>query len=97
MSNVVGFPSKDTSGPHLEGPVRCIRCKHEWRAVSPAGVFDGLECPSCEQETGVRYVLTGPEDEYWECACGARLFVLTRTGAPICCSCGLRATSWADA
>jgi hypothetical protein len=83
-------------GPHLEGPARCVRCKHEWRAVSPEGVLDGLQCPECKLFTGVRLGLIGPDAQRWACNCGNELFYLTPTGAPLCCNCGLRATSWVD-
>lgn len=95
MSNVVSFPDKG-NGPHLEGPARCVRCKHEWRAVSPVGVFEFLECPSCGNETGVRWTLTGPVDQYWQCHCGCSAFALDAKGPPMCVNCGTRATSWAD-
>lgn len=95
MGSVVSFPDKG-QGPHLSGPVRCVRCKHEWEGVSPVGVFEGLECPACGNDTGVRYCLTGPEDAYWQCNCGSATFTLPRTGAPVCCNCGLRATGWVN-
>lgn len=92
---VVAFPKKPA--PHLCGPVRCIGCKHEWVAVSPVGVYDELECPSCGALKGVRTSTIAPEDgEVWQCNCGNQLFFLTPTGAPLCANCGLRATSWAE-
>lgn len=100
MSNVVAFPGRNqgpqAEGPYLEGPVRCVRCKHEWRGVSPVGEFEGLECPACHNETGVRYTLVGPDGEHWVCNCGSSTFALARTGAPICVNCGRRANSWAE-
>jgi hypothetical protein len=95
MSNVVSLTDRK-SGPHLSGPARCVRCKHEWQAVTPEGVFKGLECPECGNFSGVRWGLIGPEHEYWQCICGCATFALSRTGAPICVNCGVRATSWAD-
>lgn len=92
---VVAFPKKPA--PHLSGTVRCIGCKHEWEAVSPVGVYDELECPSCGAFKGVRTSTIAPEDgEVWQCNCGNQLFFLTPTGAPLCANCGLRATSWAE-
>ncbi len=84
-------------GPYLTGDVRCLRCNHEWVGVSPVGLVDELECPACGVFAGVRRALIAPEDnERWRCNCGNELFVLTRTGAPLCPNCGLRANSWVD-
>lgn len=97
--NVVEFPkpAEDAGGPSLEGPARCVRCKHEWRAVTPVGCFDDLECPSCGTHHGVRTGTIGTHDgTVWQCNCGNDLFVLTMKGAPLCILCGTRATSWAD-
>lgn len=95
MSNVVSFPDKG-GGPSLEGPVRCAGCRHEWRAVTPTGEFEDLECPACGAHKGIRLGLILPEDRtYWECHCGCMYFMLTPTGAPMCVNCGTRAVSWA--
>jgi hypothetical protein len=95
MGNVVSFPDKG-SGPHLEGPMKCVRCQHTWRGVAPVGLVDGFECPACHNMTGVIFGMIQPADEFWQCNCGNNLFHLDRRGAPLCCNCGLRATSWAD-
>lgn len=98
MSNVVAFPGRgEDTGPTLEGPVRCLRCKHEWHAVGPVGVYEDFECPKCTTNHGVRIGLLGPHDgNVWACNCGNQLFILTPTRAPMCALCGLRATSWAE-
>lgn len=95
MGDVVGFPQQGT--PTLEGPVRCMACRHEWRAVSPPGEFNGFECPACHAYKGAYIGMMAPADHrVWVCACGNDLFVLTPTGAPLCPNCGLRATGWVD-
>lgn len=93
--SVVPFPDRG-GGPHTEGPVRCVGCNHEWTAVTPAGEFRDLECPSCGAYKGIRLGTIGPSDEFWECNCGCSYFMLGRAGAPVCINCGLRAASWAD-
>ena len=78
--------------PHLSGPARCMACKHEWDAVSPVGVFDFLECPSCGAAKGVRTTLVVP-DEVFRCTCGSDLYYLSPKGAR-CCNCGVMAEGW---
>lgn len=96
MSNVVAFPDRG-DGPYIEGPVRCLGCRHEWRAVAPPGDFKALECPGCGASKGIRLGVITPDDgTVWECRCGGDLFFLTPTGAPLCANCGLRANSWAE-
>ena len=92
-STVVPFRKPE---PHLQGPMRCLRCKHEWRGVAPIGKVADMECPSCGCFTGVLTTLLEPEGERWQCACGEQLFHLDRKGPPMCASCGLRAYSWVD-
>lgn len=82
--------------PHIEGPVRCLRCKHDWRAVGPVGTVSEFECPSCGCYTGVRLTLTEPDGERWACACENQLFFLDRNGPPLCANCGKRAQGWVD-
>lgn len=95
MTNVVAFPDRG-GGPHIEGPVRCVGCRHEWHAVAPVGVFNDLECPSCGAHKGIRLGTIEPDGDVWVCNCGCSYFALGRTGAPMCINCGLRATSWAE-
>lgn len=82
--------------PYLEGPVRCMRCKHEWHGAMPIGTVAGLECPSCGSMTGVLPGLIQPEGERWACVCENQLFFLDRKGPPLCASCGKRAQGWVD-
>lgn len=93
MTNIVPFHKAD---PHLEGPARCLRCKHEWRAVVPVGTVADLECSACGCFTGVLVAMVEPEGDRWQCSCECQLFYLTATGAPMCAGCGRRATSWVD-
>ena len=90
-------PSVDDGGPYVEGPVKCLRCKHEWHGVAPAGVPTGLECPSCGCFAGARMSVVQPAGERWVCSCEGQLFFLDRLGPPMCAGCGLRAHEWVDA
>lgn len=87
----------EDSGPYIEGPAKCLRCKREWHAVMPPGRPAGLECPGCGCYTGVLSGLIEPEGERWACSCEGQLFFLDRIGPPMCASCGLRAQGWIDA
>ncbi len=84
-------------GAHIQGPTRCMRCKHEWQAVSPPGRVAEFECPACGCFTGVRLTMIEPEGERWQCTCECQLFYLDRKGAPMCANCGQRAKGWVDA
>ena len=99
--NVLPFGRKPTvqaepRDPYIEGPVKCLRCKHEWRGVMPPGRPAGLECPGCGSSTGVLTGLVEPEGERWVCSCECQLFFLDRIGPPMCAGCGVRAQSWVD-
>lgn len=92
-----GKPSQiDESGPYIEGPVKCLRCKHEWHGVMPPGRPAGLECPGCGSYTGVLTGLVEPEGERYVCSCECQLFFLDRIGPPMCAGCGRRAQTWVD-
>lgn len=86
MNNVIRL---DEARPHLCGPARCLRCKHEWTAVGPVGEWC-LTCPSCGLDTGVRAALCMPDGvNAWTCNCGNWFFVLLHDGT-ICPNCGSR-------
>lgn len=92
MADILKFPSERLapapSGPHLQGPVRCVGCFNEWQAVLPVGApVNGLECPRCAAFKGVMMRLVAPEDPVWECPCGNQVFVITRTRC-VCVNCG---------
>ena len=74
--------------PHLEGPVICMHCKHEWRGVSPVGRYAGLECPRCNLETGVRRGLIWPENKMYRCDCGSNIFFICGDRGAMCIMCG---------
>lgn len=101
---ILAFPAAATPeveepcDPYISGPVRCLRCRHEWVAVAPAGTTNGLNCSACNCDTGVFVTLIWPPagTSIWTCKCGGELFALTPAGAPLCVRCGLRATSWVD-
>ena len=94
MADIVDFPAPYS--PHVSGVARCLTCKHEWVCVAEAGTVD-LTCPSCDLERGAWLNTIGPASgEVWRCACDNHLFYLKRTGAPLCPSCGKRATGWAN-
>lgn len=96
MSNVIPFPQKDLdNGEYMQGHAVCTRCAGEWVAIAPLGAHTGLECPHCGLFCG-QFVGEVAPPEAWECNCGGQLFYLTPVGAPTCCNCGLRATSWSQ-
>lgn len=76
--------------PHVSGTLRCFGCKHEWQGVFPPGQVEGFECPSCGAIKGIsKYGCQPSNDDVFTCGCGCDLFVLTRTGGPMCLNCGL--------
>ena len=88
MSNVVPFEKPELVVPHGTGPAFCIGCRHEWVAVTPAGVTE-LECPACGCMKGrFRFVFSTYEgDSVWTCDCGNDLFKVTASGH-LCVNCG---------
>lgn len=94
-SNVIKFPAP--TGEHLQGPAKCLRCKHEWQVVAPTGDVGDFECPSCGCYTGVITTLVEPAGLRWQCECENQLFFLDNKGPPMCASCGKRAHEWIDA
>lgn len=75
--------------PHIEGPVRCMRCGHEWRAVSPQGSDPvGLECPECHAEVGIRQGLVERDVPHLECNCGCSFFTIHADDQALCVNCG---------
>lgn len=93
--NVIKFPAP--TGEHLQGPAKCLRCKHEWQVVAPTGNVGDFECPSCGCYTGVITALVEPAGLRWQCECENQLFFLDNKGPPMCASCGKRAHEWIDA
>jgi hypothetical protein len=71
--------------PHLSGPARCLKCKHEWVAVAEVGTVT-LTCPSCDLDFGVYQAAPVP-DLAWQCNCGCQLFYLMPDGH-MCAHCG---------
>lgn len=75
------------------GPVRCLRCKHEWIAARQVP-HEPLECPGCGCMAGVPAGIFAPKPEQavWTCNCGETLLqlVVDRAGAEelLCVSCG---------
>lgn len=94
-NNVIKFPVP--TGEHLQGPAKCLRCKHEWQVVAPTGDVGDFECPSCGCYTGVITTLVEPAGLRWQCECENQLFFLDNKGPPMCASCGKRAHEWIDA
>jgi len=86
MSNIVKM--SDYS-PHMEGPAKCLVCKHEWHAVAPLGTV-ALDCPECHTSKGVFVYMVVPEICF-QCRCGEYLFHLHPNGAQ-CCNCGIAHT-----
>jgi hypothetical protein len=69
MATIINFP--DPNLPHWEGPVRCLLCEHEHRAVAP--IIDWAEstipvdCPRCGEVRACIEIDTSPQD--WADAC----------------------------
>lgn len=86
MSNVVDLAARR---PHLVGGARCLHCKHTWNAVTPIGVYDKLQCPTCSLFTGVRATLINvPEGAgHFVCTCENYVYELSTAG-PLCILCG---------
>lgn len=79
----------DDYRPHVQGECLCARCKHTWRAVTPAGVADNLECPECGGRHGfLRNPCEPANDPVWECNCGCQVFYATPNGI-YCWGCGV--------
>lgn len=91
-SNVISLAARRPQRT-LEGPARCLDCKHTWHGVAPAGVR-WLECSACGGLRGTwdRPVAT---EWFWECPCGCDLFTLSKAG-PVRCACGSIAESWME-
>lgn len=76
------------------GPMRCLRCKHEWVSVRklPDQI---LECPGCGCHAGVPAGIFGGRDEdaVWVCSCGNTLLQLMvepkGRESLLCISCGI--------
>ena len=76
------------------GPMRCLRCKHEWVYARP--LPDKIvDCPACGCNAGVPAGTFGggDDDAMWVCACGNSLLTLivNRTGREklLCIGCGI--------
>ena len=92
MAKILVFPGKTT--PTLRGPARCLHCGHIWEAVSPEGVIDCLECPTCSLSTGVRIGICEPEHGIrFVCPCGCDLYYILPHGCQ-CLRCGVLATGF---
>jgi len=73
--------------PHRTGFATCLQCRHEWVAISPAGVAQ-LECPECQTMNGIWHSVIIPEGPVWQCGCGSDIFWIVSTGL-MCLNCGL--------
>lgn len=89
-AEVISIRSKQ---PHLNGPVRCLHCKHEWEGVCEVGIISGLECPECGLRKGVFVALCCPGEghKYYQCNCGNAHFMIVE-GFTICALCGVKHT-----
>lgn len=85
MNNVIPL---EEYRPHLSGQAKCLHCKHEWLAVSPVGVYAGLECPECHLVKGIRAGLVYPSEMMFTCFCGCYVFSICRDRGPMCLNCG---------
>lgn len=90
-SKVVSLDEKrEEKDPHLEGAARCMRCEHEWEAVSPVGSSPtGLQCPKCYAYSGIRLGLVARDDvAHLECGCGEALYMIYADDVAMCVNCG---------
>lgn len=93
MAEVIPFKKEEQADPHLQGPVRCLACRHEWPAVVPAGRYGALECPECGLLKGTLIHMLAPE-VVWTCGCGCDIFAISgKTKDILCVQCGA-AQSW---
>lgn len=97
---VISFAAaKAEREPHSSGYRVCLGCRHEWVGVSPLGLNEGLECPSCHLPKGVTKHLYGADegDAVFRCSCGCEaLTAIARIDRPVdfmCMACGLDQTS----
>ncbi|KEZ78328.1 hypothetical protein [Salinisphaera hydrothermalis] len=76
--------------PHVSGEALCMRCRHEWVAVTPVGHVAELECPGCGCHAGVMKATCTPADgvPIWVCKCGCDAFRAKVDGL-LCISCGV--------
>lgn len=84
--------------PHRTGMVKCLQCKHEWKAVAPEEVYE-FECPGCGLERGAwcnhQPVMQG--DLVYTCStCGGDYYVICKSPDHgiyhMCATCGRRST-----
>lgn len=85
MDNVINLADHR---PHISGPARCSRCKHEWIAVAPVGTTQ-LECDCCGGMHGLFVHPCAPAEGelVFECNCGSDLFYVLPRGI-MCRVCG---------
>ncbi|MEZ5650347.1 MAG: hypothetical protein R3E87_07335 [Burkholderiaceae bacterium] len=92
MSNVINLgDARQAREPHAQGPVKCLRCRHEWHAVwQHQFPMPFLECPQCEAVAGVMSGLYEPAAgrQVWSCRCGNELMYVCRDGSISCPLCG---------
>lgn len=77
--------------PHNTGDCICLGCKHTWVGVTPVGIVDTLECPSCGLMKGTYAYLCEKEGPRWECNCGCQHFFIRPEGV-MCVYCGISQT-----
>lgn len=79
----------DSVREHLQGGMKCLACKHQWKGVAPVGAV-GFECPECHCLRAVwMHPLNVSEGEkLFIClACDGTLFKIQPESA-FCVGCG---------
>lgn len=89
-SNIIDLLAKkkelaEANGPHIEGQVICLNCKHKWHAIAPVGT-NHLECNRCHTLRGVWINPLIPKVSL-QCHCGNMHFIVVPTMKLICASC----------
>lgn len=89
FKKTASLPVSEAALAQVTGTIRCFGCKHEWQGVFEPGQIE-FECPKCGTLKGRSKYECGPsDDEVYKCQCHNDLFVITRTGGPMCINCGL--------
>ena len=92
-------PEEEGYDPHLEGPAKCLACKHEWHAVARTGEDSvDMVCPKCDTRRGqFQYPAGIPNDANYRqcshCESTAYAVVLMRPDDPRRCARGADAAN----
>lgn len=85
--------AREKLSPHLAGTRVCLGCGHEWVGVTPVGVVECLECPSCNLPKGVtKHLIGAPKGAHvLVCTCGCECLTSYKSAGHFyvkCMACG---------